>query len=270
MKKIKKRSFLRLFIGRYFYILKRYLEWQKSKHLFATTMKSTYYDHVIVSHSSPMIRKLSQVKMQLQYNKKTNLALAIQHLDKIIIKPQQRFSFWYLVGNPTQKKGYLPGFSLNQGQLIETVGGGLCQLSNLIFWMSLHTPLTIMERYRHTYDVFPDANRTLPFGSGATVAYNYIDLQLLNNTAHTFQLKLWIENETLYGQWCCDHVLEYTYKVREEGHQISHFMAGKYMRENKLYKLTIDQQTQEEVRKQLVVTNNALMMYNPLLDEYQK
>ena len=45
-------------------------------------------------------------------------------------------------------------------------GGGLCQLSNLIYWMTLHTPLTITERYRHSYDVFPDSNRTQPFGSG--------------------------------------------------------------------------------------------------------
>ena len=47
-----------------------------------------------------------------------------------------------------------------------SLGGGLCQLSNLIYWMTLHTPLTITERYRHSYDVFPDSNRTQSFGSG--------------------------------------------------------------------------------------------------------
>ena len=39
--------------------------------------------------------------------------------------------------------------------------------------MTLHTPLQVTERYRHSYDVFPDADRKLPFGSGATCAYNY-------------------------------------------------------------------------------------------------
>ena len=52
------------------------------------------------------------------------------------------------------------------GQIGGDIGGGLCQLSNLIFWMTLHTPLTVTERYRHSHDVFPDANRTQPFGSG--------------------------------------------------------------------------------------------------------
>lgn len=46
------------------------------------------------------------------------------------------------------------------GRIGSDVGGGLCQLSNLIFWMTFHTPLTVTERYRHSHDVFPDANRT--------------------------------------------------------------------------------------------------------------
>ena len=72
------------------------------------------------------------------------------------------------------------GMVLHNGGFKPGVGGGLCQLSNLIYWMTLHTPLTVVERWRHSYDVFPDAERTQPFGSGATVAYNHIDLQIRN------------------------------------------------------------------------------------------
>ena len=267
MYKIKKRSKLRLYLGKYLYIVKRYLKWQVEKKLFSSTLNKHDAEHIVFSHSSPIIRKLSQVDIQLQHNKKTNLAIAIKKLNKIIIKPNEVFSFWYLVGNPSKKKGYVPGFSLSQGKLIETIGGGLCQLSNLIFWMSLHTPLTIAERHRHTYDVFPDSNRTVPFGSGATVAYNYIDLQLLNKTTDTFQLKLWIKEDQLHGQWLCNNQLEYSYKIIEEGHKISHFLAGTYLRQNKLYKVTYDKASNKEKSKQLIVENNALMMYNPLLNE---
>ena len=58
---------------------------------------------------------------------------------------------------------------LKNGTVQYGCGGGLCQLSNLIFWMTLHTPLEVKERHRHGYDVFPDSNRTQPFGSGAIV-----------------------------------------------------------------------------------------------------
>ncbi|MEI3305467.1 MAG: VanW family protein [Dysosmobacter sp.] len=56
--------------------------------------------------------------------------------------------------------------------------------------MTLHTPLTVVERYRHSHDVFPDANRTQPFGSGATCAYPHRDLMIRNDTQQPFQLCL--------------------------------------------------------------------------------
>ena len=43
---------------------------------------------------------------------------------------------------------------LHYGSFQTGIGGGLCQLSNLIYWMTLHTPLTVTERYRHSFDVF--------------------------------------------------------------------------------------------------------------------
>ena len=74
-------------------------------------------------------------------------------------------------------------------------------MSNLIYWLTLHTPLTVIERHRHDYDVFPDSGRTQPFGSGATCVYNYIDLQIKNNTGQPYQLKLEITGDHLSGEW---------------------------------------------------------------------
>ena len=47
------------------------------------------------------------------------------------------------------------------------MGGGLCQLANLLYWMALHTPLAVVERHHHSFDPFPDENRTLPSGRAA-------------------------------------------------------------------------------------------------------
>lgn len=99
-------------------------------------------------------------------------------------------SYWYLIGKPTAGKGYLPGMILRNGGYLAATGGGLCQLSNLIYWMTLHTPLTVVERHRHGYDVFPDANRTQPFGSGATCFYPYLDLMIRNDTQDTYQMRV--------------------------------------------------------------------------------
>ena len=69
----------------------------------------------------------------------TNLRLASARVNGIVLHPGQTFSYWYLIGRPTARKGYLPGMLLRNGRAVAGVGGGLCQLSNLIFWMTLHT-----------------------------------------------------------------------------------------------------------------------------------
>lgn len=107
-----------------------------------------------------MLRRLKDVDMQYQYNKITNLRLAAARLDGVVLRPGETFSYWRLIGRPSRRKGYLDGIVLFCGTFRPGVGGGLCQMSNLIFWMTLHTPLTVVERYRHSYDVFPDCGRT--------------------------------------------------------------------------------------------------------------
>lgn len=84
--------------------------------------------------------------MHLQYNKITNLRLAVEKLNGSIIKPNQCFSIWHNVGRPTKKRGFLEGLSLHNGKIGKDIGGGLCQLGNLIYWMFLHSELTVTER----------------------------------------------------------------------------------------------------------------------------
>jgi vancomycin resistance protein VanW len=109
---------------------------------------------------------------------------------------------------------------LHNGKCYAGLGGGLCQLSNLIYWLTLHTPLTVVERWRHNYDVFPDAERTQPFGSGATVVYNYVDLQIRNETEDVYRLSLKLDDEYLYGSWQSMHAPVYRYEVYESEHRI--------------------------------------------------
>lgn len=182
----KQRSRVRLFLGNIYYTLRRRLSWYSPFVTFATQQQNAAHPVEIFHHSSLLLRKLKDVDMWMQYNKIHNLRLALACLDGVVIRPGETFSYWRLIGKPTKKRGFVDGMVLHSGTVTAGVGGGLCQLSNLIFWMSLHTPLTVTERWRHGYDVFPDAQRTLPFGSGATCAYPNIDLQIRNTTSQSF------------------------------------------------------------------------------------
>lgn len=253
-------------VGKEFYILKRKLNWLFSGKKFAKVDSKTECGHLLIEHKSTLLRKLKDVDMHLQYNKITNLKIAIAPINGVVIKPGETFSVWKMVGRPSARKGYKTGMMIHNGIVSEGVGGGLCQLGNLIYWMALHTPLTVAERWRHSFDVFPDVNRTIPFACGATLAYNYIDLQLVNHTDKCFKINLWLDDQYLHGCIKCDQELNEDYEVYETDHRIVQQNWGGYTRHNRIWRKITNRETGESV-DELVSENNAIMMYNPLLEQ---
>ena len=260
------RSPLRRKIGREFYIAKRFLKWHFSGTKFSKIDHNIKFPNSWMEHKSTLLRKLKDVDMYLQYNKITNLKLAIAKIDGVVIRPGETFSIWRMVGRPTKRKGYKTGMMIHNGKVATGIGGGLCQLGNLIYWMALHIPLTIKERWRHSFDVFPDVNRTIPFACGATLAYNYIDLQLENNTDITFKLNLWLDDEYLHGALSGDKASDFQYEIIETDHRFEVQWWGGYTRHNRILKRITNRKT-GEVTEELVAENNAIMMYNPMLNE---
>jgi vancomycin resistance protein VanW len=212
-----------------------------------------------------ILRPLKDVDMYLQENKRTNLELAIEHLNRIIIRPGETFSIWKLVGRPTKNKGYLEGLVLKQGKIDKDIGGGLCQLGNLLFWVFAHSPLTIKERYRHGFDVFPDVNRKVPFGAGATLSYNHIDLQVKNETENTFQINLWMDNTHLHGALVSCEKVEAEFRVEERNHIIKQQFWGGYSRHNQI--VQVRENYDGAIEEKVLVENHAVLMYSPFLEE---
>jgi len=258
------RSHLRKSAGREYYILRRRLNWLRNNRKFAKPQPETNLQHLVFEHRSMLLRPLKDVEMYLQHNKITNLRLAIARINGTVIRPGEMFSIWRLVGRPTASRGFLEGLVLHDGRIEKGIGGGLYQLGNLLYWIALHSPLTISERYRHSFDVFPDINRTIPFACGATLAYNYIDLQLRNDTSDNFQIKLWLDEEYLNGKLSSGRTPEFKYAVFETDHLIKTQIWGGHTRHNRIWKRSTDL-TDGSTNEDLVAENHAIMMYNPLL-----
>ena len=265
MKPIKRTS-TRIRLGKIYFTLKRYLEWYFGNKKYASTISTEGLPISVFKHQTPLMRKLSKVDMWMQYNKVENLRIAIKNIDGLIINPGETFSYWKLIGKPTVKKGYKEGMVLSYGEVKQGTGGGLCQLSNLIYWMTLHTPLTITERYRHSYDVFPDSNRKLPFGSGATCAYNYLDLQIYNNTQYPYQLKLLLTVDDLVGEWLTEERTLLSYKVYEDKHWVTHEFWGGYVRHNILRREILNNEG-HLIADEYITENHGIMMYQPFIGE---
>jgi vancomycin resistance protein VanW len=216
----------------------------------------------IRKHQSPLLRKLGASEMRLQHNKVRNLELAVARLDGILIRPGETFSFCGLVGRTTRRKGYLEGMELAHGEARPGVGGGICQISNLIHWLVLHSPLTVIERHHHGFDPFPDDGRVLPFGSGATVFYNYVDYRFRNDTRRLFQIRLRVGEKHLEGELRADDWLAETRHVYEKEHEFVKIGAFFY-RKNEIWCEVREASGGKRLRDECVAKNCARVMYTP-------
>ncbi len=243
-------------------ILKRHLKDMLGKTNFAKEQTAEPLPVLVYSHNSLIRRRLGNVNMQLQENKAVNLSLAVKQIDGLLIRPGETFSVWKRVGRTTKRKGYKEGLTIAKGQPSQGIGGGLCQLSNLIHWMVLHSDLTITEHHHHDgLDLFPDFGRQIPFGTGTSISYNYIDYRVRNDTTNTYQLHLWVEGEYLCGELRATSVLPHTFHIHAENEHFD-LEDGVYYRNGQVYRDIIDRVSGKCVEQQLIRTNHARVMYD--------
>jgi vancomycin resistance protein VanW len=248
--------------------LKRYIIWLTDKYQYCQQRSKDDLAYRVKKHQSVLVRNYRsdaapEDVLQMQYNKVDNLKIVINQLDGILIHPGETFSFCKLVGKPTRKRGFVEGIELSRGIAKPGIGGGICQASNLIYWLVLHSPLQIIERHHHSFDPFPDQGRILPFASGATVMYNYRDLRFVNQTDNTFQLRFWLDHKCLNGDLRCCKYQEIRYKVFEKKHYFEQ-VNGQYYRSNELWRqLKSKSEHGKVLKEEFIVRNYAEVKYIP-------
>lgn len=253
--------------------LLRWLYWSFHTQKYKLTFDSNVFPYRYAKHSSKLTRNYSQDSQYKiwQANKIINLKLAIPKINHILIKPGQTFSFWKLVGRPTKKKGFVLGMELSKGKAKSGIGGGLCQLSNLLNWLAWHTPLKCTQRSLHSFDPFPDKNRVLPFGSGAAIFWNYVDWQVTNSTQKTFQIIVWIRGNHLKGEIRCCTPPEKEFSVFEKNHFFS-YQNEQWYRSNEIWRRIFKKgkngKVKEYIGEELLVKNWSKVCYTPASDSH--
>lgn len=242
-------------------IITRHIEDLFSNENFAKTFNSVILPFKVYEHKSLIRRKLGNVDVTLQNNKAYNLKIAAPKIDRILIKPGEVFSFWRLVGSVSKSKGYKTGLAIKRGEVSSDVGGGMCQFTNLLHWLFLHTPLEICEHHHHDgVDLFPDFNRQVPFGTGTSIMYNYMDYRIKNNTDRTYQIVVFTTDEYLCGELYCSEPQKEKYHIVCENERFVQKDEGIY-RKGEVYKKQIDTDTGNCVSKLLLRKNCAKIMY---------
>ena len=227
---------------------------------FARTINTLPLPVVVKSHTSSILRRLEGVDMELQRNKATNLRIACAKVNGIMINPCETFSFWRLIGEPGEKQGYREGLVISAGKLEKGIGGGLCQLANLIHWLVLNSPLTVTELVHHSDALFPDSGRRVPFGTGTSVFYKNVDYRFKNTTDRPVQLLVWVDEAQLCGELRAEKAFPYTYRITEENQGYTE-ENGIFYRVSKVFRLTLDKE-RRIIRRELILDNHSKVMYD--------
>ena len=128
--------------------------------------------------------------------------------------------------------------------------------------MVLHSDLTIVEHHHHDgLDLFPDFGRQIPFGTGTSISYNYIDYRVKNKTANTFQFRLCTDDEYLCGELRATELPPHTFHIHAEDEYFSR-EDGIIYRNGKVYRDKIDRVTGQHIENILIRTNHAKVMYD--------
>lgn len=112
-----------------------------------------------------------------------NLRIAAQKLDGYVLLPGETFDFNEVVGPRSEANGYRVAPVIAQGELVDGVGGGTCQIAGTLHGAAFFAGLDIVERKPHTRPSF-----YIKMGLDAAVAHPTITLKLKNNFAHPIVL----------------------------------------------------------------------------------
>ena len=156
----------------------------------------TKFHVVLASYACPLVNPPAQ--RHLFENKIHNIQLAIGRMLPLVLQPGQNFSFWQYALEPIVENGYRDGAMFVNQKVTTSVGGGLCQLSGLIYNLALLSGLEIVERHNHSIDAYGE-ERYIPLGRDATVAHGHKDLQFRNSQEFPIELELRVNEKEASG-----------------------------------------------------------------------
>ena len=117
--------------------------------------------------------------------RQNNLTLACSTLNNTTVENGKTFSFSKTVGRATSGKGYKKADVFRNGNVVEALGGGLCQVSTTLYNAVLKIPkLKVTERHPHSNKV-----PYIKSGKDAAVSYGAQDFKFVNNTGNTIKIK---------------------------------------------------------------------------------
>lgn len=121
-----------------------------------------------------------------------NLKAAADKIDNIVIPAGQVFSFNQTVGKRTVTAGYQEAKVIKDGEFVDGLGGGVCQVSSTVFECVLRANVKIVSRAAHSLEI-----SYVKLGGDATVQWGSVDFKFKNTLGCDMKLTMTCSNNEL-------------------------------------------------------------------------
>ena len=122
-------------------------------------------------------------------NRSQNLALAAEKINGTVLMPGEEFSYNQVVGKRTVEAGYKNAKIYSNGQVVDGLGGGICQISSTLYNAVLLADLEVTERRNHYFKT-----SYVPAGRDATVVWGSIDFKFVNTRTYPIKIEAKVSN----------------------------------------------------------------------------
>lgn len=113
----------------------------------------------------------------------SNIYLASSKINNFVMMPGEVFSYNGIVGERSKETGFEMAQVYMNNEVVDGIGGGICQVSSTLYCATLYSNLEIVERVNHQLTV-----SYVPLGQDATVDYGNIDFRFKNNTSYPIKI----------------------------------------------------------------------------------
>jgi len=144
-------------------------------------------------------------------DRKHNIRQAVKKINGYTVKPNETFSFNNVVGRRTEQNGYKVAKIISQGELVDGVGGGVCQVSTTLYNAVLLSGLKIEQANKHSERV-----SYIKGGFDAMVNYGSSDLVFRNNSANNIHIYCDCTNDKVNFNIFGESLKGYSYKLKNE------------------------------------------------------
>lgn len=139
------------------------------------SLKASFYRDTLATYTA---------KSDSDENRDINLSLACKAINGKVLYPGESFSYNKALGERTEANGYKPGPSFAGGKTVETIGGGICQVSSALYYCAMKADMGIGARENHGYAV-----SYVPLGMDAAVSWGTLDFTFVNTSSFPIRIE---------------------------------------------------------------------------------